>query len=103
MNTKEYVKFKNDTNFVPVRYFVIEVNVGSSDSNTHLWLKVAGYGMDTQEHYEEYVNAVRHSAFDGGRPDGLEGTMGNYEVANLSQVEAYRSRYGNNDGPFPVG
>lgn len=83
MNTLEYVKFLNDTNYVPVRWAVVEVSVGGTPATTNLWLKCAGYGWDTEENLKEYAEGGNHNR------EGKTGTLDEYIVATLDQVESY--------------
>lgn len=83
MNTLEYVKFANDTNYIPVRWAVVEVAVGGSTTATTLWLKCAGLGWDTEENLKEYADGGNHNR------TGKTGTLDEYIVTTLDQVVSY--------------
>ena len=57
MIEKEYVSLKSDTNFIPVKYAVMDVTVGADIASSYAWIKVVGYGIDTQQHFDDYVTA----------------------------------------------
>lgn len=103
MIIKEFVKLSGDANYVPVKYAVMEVTVGGTAIATFLWLKVAGYGMDTEPHYSDYIHSIIDASFTGVAPVGLVGTMSAYSVVALSAVEAYKSQYSNHEGPYQIG
>lgn len=92
---------KSDSNFVPVKYVVMEATVGAGSAN--LWLKVASYGMDTETNYDAYVNSIKDASWDGRPPAGLQGTLGEYSVAALADVEQYSSKKSFHDGRFEIG
>jgi len=98
----EFVMLTADTNYVPVKYMVMNSTVGSTTGATYLWLKQVSYGMDTQTHYETYISAIRDGSLTGGVL-GLVGTLTTYSVVALSSVEAYKSKYSNHDGPYDIG
>ena len=105
MIIKEFVEITAETNEVPIKYSVMEVTVGAAAGTTYLWLKVAGYGMNTVVNYDAYVESVQLATFSGSGqpPTGIAGTMNAYSVVALTAVEAYDSKYGNHEGPYNIG
>lgn len=99
MNTKEVIKLSADTSYVPIKYFVMECNVGSAADSTYLWLKVIAYGIDTIENYDAYITSLDTSVID---MTGFQGTLGVYTVVALTAVEQYTSPKSNHT-VHPVG
>ena len=88
MNTKEVVKLTASTDYVPVKYFVMESIVGPAAASTYLWLKVISYGIDTKEHYDNYITSLNADAPD---KSNFQGTLNEYSVVALSEVSSYTS------------
>ena len=102
MNTKEYVRLSSDTNYIPIKYSVIEATIGAGDGN--LWLKCIAHGWDTKEHYEAYLDSVKFDGSSGLQIDttGIQGTLGSYTISAISSVQEYRTPATNHDY-LPVG
>ena len=104
MNIIEFVALSSDTNFIPVKYAVIDVTVGTASSSTYLWLKVVSYGIDTESHYNDYLDSLNDGTVNqNGAPDGLQGTLKDYLVTSLDNVKSYHSAKGNHSGSYPIG
>ena len=103
MNIIEYVKLTGDTNYVPVKYAVMEVTVGVAAASTYVWLKLVSYGVDTEGNYNTYVDSIKDATFSGMVPAGLVGVLRTYSVVALSTVESYTSKYSNHEGPYNIG
>lgn len=90
MNTKEYVKLNSDTNYIPVKYIVMEVSIGNSLAASYAWLKCVSSGVDTVPHYNDIKEDYKLSE---NRPTsvGVVGIIGSYTVAALSTVSTYSS------------
>ena len=103
MDIIEYVKLNSDTNYVAVKYRVMNAETGSSAAASYLWLKSVGYGFDTKENYDAYIDSIKMGTFNGVKPVGIVGTMDEYVVSALSAVSYYKSNKSNHSGPFPIG
>lgn len=102
MNIKEYVMSSGDTNYVPIKYAVMEAVPIGGDCN--VWLKVVGYGIDTEEHYNDYVDSIQDGTFLGSTPDGLQGTLNEYVFSTLDgNYISYHSKNMNHEGPYLLG
>jgi hypothetical protein len=84
MNTKLSVKLKSDTNFVPIKYDVVEMSVGTATSDTYCVLIVNSVGWDTEENYELWTD--RRDA------TGMVGKLGDLSIESLSDIEVYNVR-----------
>lgn len=84
MNTKLTVKLTADTNYVPIRYSVVEIGVGTSSADTYCVLIVDRVGWDTKENYESWTD----------RRDtvGRQGNLGDLSVHPLSDIVVYNVR-----------
>lgn len=96
------MKTAENGNYVPPKYQVLNSTVGNGAGATYLWLKCVSYGIDTEAHYNDYVDAVRDGSLTGG-VTGLVGTLSEYTAVALNTVEAYSSKYSNHDGPYNIG
>lgn len=85
MNTKLAVKLSTDTNYIPVKYQVIEMSIGTAadGSDTYCALMVSRIGWDTEAHYKEWMK--------NRDVTGKQGTSGAFSVAPLSDLEVYDS------------
>jgi hypothetical protein len=83
MNTRLTVKLSSDTNFIPVKYTVVEMSVGTAGdgSDTYCVLIVSRVGWDTKAHYDEWKK--------NRDATGMQGTAGAFSVAPLSDLEVY--------------
>jgi len=95
MNTSLTVRLKSDTNYIPVKYRVVEMTVGSSDTTTFCALSVVRVGWDTSDNYDKWVSTRSYDTNAGtttlvGRdPEGMQGTLGNLSVATLDTITEY--------------
>lgn len=102
MKTVEYVKLKSDTNYIHVKYAVMEVTVGTSLATSQIWLKCISYGWDTKENLEglKLTSEGYQATLVDGRPfkqdpytgvdkTGIQGTIGEYSVVTLADVDPY--------------
>ena len=101
MNTKEFVMKKSESGyFVPPKYMIMEVNVGSSLANTNIWLMCVSYGFETKGDYDAYLASLRALP----TKEHFVGTPNAYEITNLDTVEHYNSNNSiNREGPWPLG
>jgi len=87
MNTRETVMLSADANYIPVKYAVIEVTIGSTLANSYAWLKCISNGIASVEDFNTVTEAVRNSKdYD---PSLLKGTVGAYSVSALSAIKEY--------------
>lgn len=84
MNVFENVMLTADTNYVPSKYVVMSCTVGSTLATSWCWVRCVSYGVDTEEHLNEYYNSQNRSL--------LSGTLGEYKVVNLTQIKPYYRR-----------
>lgn len=101
MISAEFVRLKNDTNYIPIKYQVVEVSVGSDATTTNLWLKQVSYGVDTEENLKKILNEYYYSTqevrdLDQPRSEiqreglnNLQGKINQYTVASLDSVSSY--------------
>lgn len=87
MNTREIVMLSNDTNYIPVKYAVMETTVGSTLAASYAWLKCISNGVAT----EADLVTIKESVDSGEGVDNalLKGTLGAYSVAALSAIKEY--------------
>lgn len=84
MNTKLAVKKTSDTNFIPVMYQIIDMAPAGTLGDTNCVIMVERVGWDTEDNYDawkETRNVV-----------GMQGTLGDFEVATLDTLQVYHSR-----------
>ncbi len=103
MNQIEHVKLKSDSNYIHIKYAVMEVTVGSSLSNSYAWIKCISFGCDTEENliafkltsdgYQPVPDAkgfpVKQTEWLPVDKSGMVGTMGEWLIAPLSDLEQY--------------
>jgi len=91
MNTKLTVKKSGDTNFVPVKYAVIEMAIGADAANTNVVIQVMKPGFDTEANYNKWKSTWHgdESSLVGRDPIGIVGTIGALEVVALNTLVAY--------------
>ena len=102
MRTVEHVKFKNDTNYIHIKYAVMEVNIGTSLATSQAWVKCISKGCDTQEHLLAYKltsdgyqpelidgRMVKQESYTGVDTTGIIGDIGEYQIVTLADVEPY--------------
>jgi hypothetical protein len=89
MNTREVVMLNSDTNYIPVKYAVMEVSVGSTLAASYVWLKCISGGVALEADFD----ALKASLNAGSTPDYTKmlGTIGAYSVAALSTIKEYKS------------
>lgn len=87
MNTIEFVKLTSDSNYIPVKYAVMEATIGSSTGNSYVWLKCVGQGVATLADF----NAVKTAINNYIAPDNSKiiGTLGGYSVVAISAITPY--------------
>ena len=87
MNIIEYVKLTSDANYIPVKYAVMEATVGSSISNSYVWLKCVGQGITTLTDF----NGIKAAINEFKSPDKSKfvGTLGGYSVAAINVIVPY--------------
>lgn len=103
MRTVEHVKLKSDSNYIPVRYVVMEVTVGSSLATSQAWIKCVSKGCDTEENLvahkltkdgyqpvpDEKGHPVKQTEYAPVSMAGFTDTIGEYQVISLGDVEPY--------------
>lgn len=103
MNQIEHVKLKSDTNYIHVKYAIMEVTVGASLAASQAWVKCISYGYDTEVNLTAFKltsGGYKPVLNDAGHPEkqdeyspvdtsGLVGTLGEYQVVTLADVEQY--------------
>lgn len=87
MNTREIVMLVADTNYVPVKYAVMEVTVGSSMANSYVWLKCISNGIAIEDDLSTLKEAVNSAK----APDLtlLKGVIGEYSTTTLDKIVEY--------------
>lgn len=91
MNTKLTVKKTADTNYIPVKYGVIEIEVNSTAATTYCVLQCIRIGWDTQAHYEAWVSTWDGATkvLHGREVEGIQGALGVLEITTLDAIEIY--------------
>lgn len=100
MNTKETVMLNSDTNYIPVKYSVIEVAIGNSLAASYAWLKCISYGFDTKIHLDDFVESLSETT---QITTGIQGTLGEYQIVALNAISSYIAKASNHDSNYPVG
>ena len=98
MNSALIVKLNADSNYVPVKYRIVEMTVGSTAGATYCVLEVVGVGFDTEGNYDlwksgryyDTASGVTHAT--GRDPVGIQGTLGALSVATLDALSIYSPR-----------
>lgn len=87
MNTREIVMLNSDTNYIPIKYAVMEVSVGSTLAASYAWLKCISNGVALESDFL----ALKASLDASEVPDYTKalGTVGAYSVAALSTIKTY--------------
>lgn len=81
MRLNLFVKINNDTNYIPIKYLLASVTVGSSLTNTYCFLVVVEPGWDTEENYNNWKQ--------NRSTDGMQGKIGDFYVTTMSQISSY--------------
>ena len=91
MNTKITVRKSDDSNYIKVKYAIIEMAVGADAANTNCVIQCIGVGWDTEEHYNGWKSTWdgANSVLSGRDPTGIQGTLGALEVVALSALTNY--------------
>jgi hypothetical protein len=95
MNTSLTVKKSTDSNFIPVKYRIIEVTVGANAAGTYCLLETVAVGWDTEAHFNNWKGVKTYDAASGtttiiGRDaTGIQGTIGDLEVIALTTLVAF--------------
>jgi hypothetical protein len=110
MNTTETVTLTTDSNYIPVKYRIVEMVPAATAATTYCTLQVVDYGWDTEAHWRNYIGHAITSqnprptapnasvnyypggyiyGFGGGTTAGIQGTLGVLSVAPLSTVIEY--------------
>lgn len=76
-----------DANYIPVKYAVVEVTIGSTLANSYAWLKCVSNGVASVEDYDALL--ASYNASEVPDPSLLKGTIGAYSVVALSTVKEY--------------
>jgi hypothetical protein len=83
----EYVSLNTETSYINSRWVVVFATLGSSMSNSYVWLKRVTFGWDTKDNLQIYADGLN-----GKIPvnyTGKVGTIGEYTVAKLADVTAF--------------
>lgn len=102
MRTVEHVKLKTDSNYIHIKYAVLEVTVGSTLAASQAWIKCISFGCDTKDNLEllkwsrdgyevDLVDGVRvkQDPYRGEDRSGMVGQPGEYQVVTLADIEPY--------------
>ena len=81
MNNNIYVKLISDTNFIPIKYLLLEANVSSSATETNCLLVCVENGFDTEENHERWVK-YRDTK-------GIVGVVGSFLITTLNNIIIY--------------
>lgn len=98
MNTKLTVRLIADSNFIPVKYGVVEMNVGADTANTFCVLQVIRVGWNTETNYNNWKSTKTYDTASGtttlvGRnPTGMQGTLGALSVVALNLITEYDAK-----------
>lgn len=102
MRSVEHVKLTTDNNYIHVKWAVMEATIGNGLSSSYIWIKCVSYGFDSKENLlgfkltgegykRELVDGgpVKQDPYTGVDKTGMVGTLGEYRVVNLTEVEPY--------------
>ena len=91
MNTKLCVRKTSDSNFIPIKYGVVEMTVGVDADNTNVVIQIIKPGWNTEINYNKWKSTWNgdESVLVGRNPAGIQGTIGALEVVALSALVAY--------------
>lgn len=102
MRNVEHVKLTADSNYIHVKWAVIEATVGSSLANSYAWIVCVSYGFDSKENllgfkltsdgYEKELvdgRPVKQDPYTGVDKTGMVGNIGEYRVVSLVDIEPY--------------
>lgn len=102
MQTLEHVKLNSDTNYIHVKWVIMEVSIGGTLGGSNAWIKCVSYGWDnadnllafklTSEGYKpalENGKPVKQDPYTGVDTTGRQGTIGEYRVVSLSDISPY--------------
>ncbi len=103
MRTVEHVKLNSDSNYIPSRWVVMEVTVGTTLASSQAWVKCVSYGCDTEANllaFKLTSDGYQSTLGADGRPQkqtvyapvdksGIVGTIGTYQVVALDAVAPY--------------
>lgn len=95
MNTNLTVRISSDSNFIPVKYRIVEMTTGASAAATYCVLLVTRVGWDTSNNYDLWKatkyydtgSGVTH--LNGRDPAGIQGVLGTLSVVALSTIVNY--------------
>ena len=86
MNTKQFVKLTSDTNYIPIKYSIIEITVGNSLASTYALIQQVSYGVATEDDLNDiitnYNNEEDYSSY-------LVGTLYDYQIVTFDQIKSY--------------
>jgi hypothetical protein len=93
MNTKLIVKKSADTNYIKVKYSVVEMTVGSNAANTLCVIMTIFPGFDTELNYNKWKSTWNgdYNTLTGRDITGMTGTMGALEVVTLDTIVNYNA------------
>lgn len=100
MNTNLTVKKSGDSNYIPVRYRVVEMTVGSTAAATYCVICCDRVGWDTADHYNAWKATVSDSEMNfvyGRVTTGMQGSLGAFEVIGLDGLVQYNAQTPNKD------
>jgi hypothetical protein len=89
------VRLAADTNYIPVRYRIIEMNIANPPAATYCLLEVVRVGWDTVGHYNDWKSNKYYDTASGvthltGRSTvGMQGTLGAFSIAVLTDLRNY--------------
>jgi hypothetical protein len=110
MNTTEDVMLLSDTNYIPVRYRIVDITEASTAATTYCTIQVVAYGWDTPLDYRNSLQkaitwqnpaptapaaSVNYypggivGNLGGGSMAGAQGTLGALSVVELAQIQEY--------------
>jgi hypothetical protein len=94
MNNILIVRKTGDLNYIPVKYRVVEMTVGSTAGATYCVLQCIDRGWDTEAHWNDW-KAGKSPSGDYSNPTGrksvgAQGTIGALEVETLDNLAAYK-------------
>lgn len=82
MNNRLIVKKANDANYIPIKYGIVEITMGSDATNTYVVMQAIDVGWDTVDNWNNWKagkdtsvpDALLHAT--GRDRTGMQGTIG---------------------------
>lgn len=92
MNNRLIVRIANSTDFIPIKYEIIEITMGNAATNTYVVMQTIDVGWDTEVNYNNWkaskdVSTEPPYSYATGRNwTGMQGTIGEIITRALDET-----------------